>query len=119
MKKIIILACLFFTLFTGCLQTKKITKQDDVTITDEGYITVVGVAKEDNKEGAFVESDSDHHPYFIKELNEWPKNVHGKRIKAYGRCMVVDQRELMKKAPFRQGYAVYRSLKDVKWEVIE
>ena len=119
MKKIIILVCFFSTLLTGCTHTKKITKQGDITIIDEGFITVVGVAKEDNKEGAFLESDSNHHPYFIKGLNEWPKNVHGKKVKAYGRCTVIDQRELMKQAPFRQGYAVYRSLKDVKWEVIE
>lgn len=119
MKKLIILMCTFFAFLTGCTQAKKITKQGDITIIDEGYITVIGVAKQDNKEGALIESDSNHHRYFIDSLDEWPKNINGKKIKARGRCIVTDQRELMKKAPFRQGPSIFRKLKDVKWEVIE
>lgn len=118
MRKIFRLAYIMFAFLMSCANSKKITKQGDITIIDEGYITVVGVAKEDSKGGALIEKDPDHR-YFIKDLSAWPKNAYGKKIKASGRCITVDQRKLMKKNPYRQGYAIKRTLEDIKWEVVE
>lgn len=117
MNKIIILVCLFCTFLSGCLYNKKVIKKGDMTIINEGYITVIGVASQD-KGGALVESDSVQR-YFIKGLYKWPENVYGKKVRARGKCIFYDQRELMKKSPYRQGYAIFRILKKVKWEVIE
>lgn len=98
-------------------RAKIIKKGDGYKIIDEGNITVVGLALND-KGGAFIDVDSLHW-YFIKDLYRWPENVYNKKVKASGRCILYDQRVLMRKSPFRQGYGFMRTLQDAKWEVIE
>lgn len=118
MKQMIVLIYVFSLFLNGCKPTSKVTNNGDITTTDYGYITVIGIAKEDSKTGALVENDSDHR-YFIDGLNEWPKNVYGKKVKVRGRCITVDQQKLMKKNPYRQGYPVKNTLENAKWKVVD
>ncbi|HWB27753.1 MAG TPA: hypothetical protein VG738_19900 [Chitinophagaceae bacterium] len=118
MNKLITFFCVCLAFLTGCGASAKLTNQGDVTITNHGYITVVGMATEDIKGGPLIEGDSTHR-YFIKGLHEWSKYAYGKKIRAHGKYITIDKRKLMDKEPWIQGYRIKDILENVKWEVID
>lgn len=121
MKKIRVILFGCFLLLTACCSTKNVTYGDGglTRITDKGYITVVGVATDQLRRTA-IEDDKGVY-YVMKDIRGgWPQGVEGKKVKAYGKCLIIDRRKFMEKTNYLTGGpAITYVLTDAKWELIE
>ena len=93
------------------------TDSEGTIITNYGDSTIVGIAREGIGGPHLIAGT--HPPCFLGGVSEWPRGVYGKKVRARGRYITIDQRERFRIYPLAQGYAFQFILKEAKWEVVE
>lgn len=124
---------IYVAFLIGCKPSNKVSKitvekAEEIIVVDStngvkkiihGDTTVIGLAKEETKTGAFLKAD-DNRRYLIQNLNKWPKDISGKRVLVKGEWVTIDRRQSFERTPYPpQGIAFYELLKNAKWKIIE